>query len=154
MTLSILMGGHQDADTWLSWNVVNHSLHDPEATTSRTLLVLHRAYKILLLGFMQSVIRDCVKPALLLRVSFYSPPTMCPQRIQSGLCLWHNFYILHIFLFSSSYQILLALMPIMPVMPILSGGCSNEGRSIRKQILKYDQRRRLSVDPERDRLRP
>ena len=47
---------------------------------------------------------------------------------------------------------LLALMPIMPVMPILTGGGSNEGRSIHKQILKYDQRRRLWVDPERDGL--
>jgi hypothetical protein len=61
---------------------------------------------------------------------------------------------LHIFLFSSFYKIPLALMPIMPVMPILSGGGSNEGRSIHEQILKYDQRRRQWVDPERDGLRP
>jgi len=46
------------------------------------------------------------------------------------------------------------VIPVMPVVPILSGGGSNEGRNIRKQSLKYDQRRRLWVDPERDGLRP
>lgn len=42
----------------------------------------------------------------------------------------------------------------MPVMPILSGGGSNEGRNTHKQILKYDQRRRMWVDPERDGFGP
>jgi hypothetical protein len=66
MTLSVLVGGPQDAGTWLFRNVVNHSLHYPEATISSTFLVLHRAYKGLPLGFIQSVIIDWVKPALLL----------------------------------------------------------------------------------------
>jgi len=59
------------------------------------------------------------------------------------------------FSFPPPIKYLIELMPIMPVMPILFGVGSNEGRSVHKQILKYDlRRRRLWVDPKREGLRP
>jgi len=78
-TLSSLVGGPQGAGTWLYRNVVNHSLRDPEATISSTFLVLHRAYKSLLLAFIRSIIIDWVKPDILLRDSFDSSPPCAPS---------------------------------------------------------------------------